>query len=341
MREGLEALSKEAFDVVLTDLNLPDSSGLATLGRVLETGRDVPVVVLSGGDDEAVALEAVARGAQDYLIKGEATPNTIRRALRFAFERHRLLSLLEEKNRQLAQRNQELDEFAQVVSHDLKAPLRGIALHLQMLREELPADLSPPAVATLQAIHERAERLSRMIAAILDYCRAGRRREPEVALDPAPLIGETIELLQPPPGFRIDVACTAGPFAAPRVQLQQVLANLIGNAMKHHDRPQGAVRVSVQPISGAIEFVVEDDGPGIPEDRRGGIFNLFEPRAPRPDSTGAGLAIAKRIVEAHGGTIRVEAAMPRGARFRFTWPLLHVAEPAPAPAPELPARRTK
>ena len=141
-------------------------------------------------------------------------------------------------------------------------------------------------------------------------------------MDVAVLLAETIETLSPPEGFRIEIGLGMPTFEAAQVQLSQVFANLIGNAIKYHNRPDGRVEVSVRDIGDFYAFTVADDGPGIAPEFHEKVFTIFQTLQARDkvESTGVGLSLVKKIVEGQGGTITLESKEGEGAKFCSTWP---------------------
>jgi PAS domain S-box-containing protein len=222
----------------------------------------------------------------------------------------------------LEERNQELDSFVHIVSHDLKAPLRAISNLSQWIEEDLAESLTADNQAKMQLLRTRVHKMNAMIDGLLDYARIGRTDrliEPVVVSE---LLAETIRTLTPPPNFTISLAQPLPTLCTNRIFLAQVFANLIGNAIKHHDREDGAIHIKIAERSDCYEFSIADDGPGIDpvyHERVFGIFQAINPQN-RSDSSGVGLAIVKKIVEAEGGTLRLESQLCQGTTFFFTWP---------------------
>jgi PAS domain S-box-containing protein len=233
---------------------------------------------------------------------------------RKAEELLRLTHALEESNR-------ELDQFAYVTSHDLKAPLRGIASLAQFVEEDLGEKIDGDSREHLALLKGRVHRMGALIDGILEYSRAGRVRARAEPLDAGALVDDVVELLAPPAGV-VRVAEGMPTVTAERVPLQQVFLNLVSNALKHGGADAPRVDVGWRDAGGAWEFSVSDNGPGIaPEyhERIWGIFQTLQPRD-RVEGTGIGLSVVKKIVETRGGTVAVESAPGRGATFRFTLP---------------------
>ncbi|MDY6938480.1 MAG: PAS domain S-box protein [Cyanobacteriota bacterium] len=233
-------------------------------------------------------------------------------------------SILARTMNQLEQRNQELDRFAYVASHDLKAPLRAIANLSTWIEEDIGNDLPEENREQLDLLQGRVHRMERLIDGLLAYSRAGRSAQTVEEVDLNELLKEEIDLLAPMADLSIDIAPDLPIFSTNRVPLARVFSNLIGNAIKHHDRPNGRIEIRCKPRSNSFyEFTVADDGPGIDEAYHSKIFEIFQVLESRDtlESTGIGLAIVKKIVEAEGGEISVYSQLGRGSTFRFTWPM--------------------
>lgn len=229
---------------------------------------------------------------------------------------------LREKSERLEQSNRELDQFAYVTSHDLKAPLRAIANLATWIEEDLGEQLTGDVQENMGLLRGRVRRMEALIQGILDYSRIGREAARPEAVDLSELLPEIIDSLGVPEGFEVNVEGKLPVLRAPRVRLTQVFSNLIGNAIKYHDRPSGRVDMRVTNGGQWYEFSVDDDGPGIPDEYHEKVFGLFQTLEARDtvESTGIGLTLVKKIVEEQGGSIRIAPHEGRGAHFRFTWP---------------------
>ena len=230
-------------------------------------------------------------------------------------ERERLIAAL-------ARSNRELDQFAYVASHDLKAPLRGIANLSQWIEEDL-GDSAPPDVAEKMAlVRGRVQRLEALIDGILQYSRAGRVRSQIELVDIGALLTDVIELLAPPPEVTITIDPSMPVISTERTPLQQVFMNLISNAIKYNRQPGATIHISAQDRHDRYAFSIADNGPGIEpqyHERIFGIFQTLESRD-RVEGTGIGLSVVKKTVELHGGSVTVDSALGEGATFTFEWP---------------------
>ncbi len=218
--------------------------------------------------------------------------------------------------------NSELENFAHVVSHDLKAPLRGIKNLADWILEDLEGKITEESKMHLERLKERATHMHAMIDSILHYSRNISGELEIEFVDTKALIKEVIEELCPPSSFHLHIHPDLPKFNTQRTKLKQVFTNLIDNAFKHHDREDGKIEIGVKDTGDMFEFIVKDDGPGIEPTFQKSIFVIFQTISKKStgDSTGIGLAITKKIVNDNRGTIELESSPGAGALFRFTWP---------------------
>ncbi len=223
---------------------------------------------------------------------------------------------------QLKKRNQELDSFAYVTSHDLKAPLRAIANLSEWIEEDIAEVLTEDTRYNMNLLRSRVHRMEGFINGLLQFSRVGRiKTEPE-RVDVNILLGDIISCLEYPDEFRIEIEGEIPTLMTERIPLQQVFSNLISNSIKHHNRPDGRVKISARDRGSFYEFTITDDGPGIEPKYHEKIFVIFQTLEARDktENTGIGLSIVKKVVETQGGTISLESQLGRGTSFRFTWP---------------------
>jgi PAS domain S-box-containing protein len=222
----------------------------------------------------------------------------------------------------LRKRNQELDQFAYVVSHDLKAPLRAIANLSSWIEEDLSDSMTEDTLHQMNLLRGRVHRMEALIEGLLQYSRVGRIQLASETVKVEKLLAEIIDSLAPPSGFEVKVEPGMPTFVTERLSLQQVFANLISNAIKHNRSDSGHVKISVKELDDFYEFSVADDGPGIAPQYHDKVFVIFQTLEARDkvENTGIGLSLVKKIVEGQGGSISLESAEGEGATFRFTWP---------------------
>jgi signal transduction histidine kinase len=232
----------------------------------------------------------------------------------------------EEKQAQLLKQveaaNQELADFAHVVSHDLKAPLRAVDSLAKWLASDYQDKFDDEGREQLNLLLGRVKRMHDLIDGVLQYSRAGRIREEAVAVNLAELVPALIDLLSPPPHIRVRVETPLPAVVIEPTRISQVLQNLLSNALRYIDKPEGLVRVGCVEDGGFWKFYVSDNGPGIDEKNRERVFQLFQTLKPRDqaDSTGVGLAVVKKAVEMYGGRVWIESKVGEGSTFYFTLP---------------------
>ena len=230
--------------------------------------------------------------------------------------------VLHEKTRDLSRSNRELEQFAYVASHDLKAPLRAIEVLVDWLREDLAGFEKGDVQENLGLLQQRTGRLHRLLDDLLAYSRAGRTPGEIRNTDTRQMVEDIAILLAPPQSMRVEAAASLPTLTTWHAPLEQVLRNLINNAIKHHPTGQGRVHVFAQRGDKELVFVVEDDGAGIPAQYAEKVFQMFQTLKPRDEveGSGMGLAIVKRIVEWQGGRVWFEPGGDgRGTAFKFTW----------------------
>jgi len=234
----------------------------------------------------------------------------------------RLNLILTQTAADLEKRNRELDQFAYVTSHDLKAPLRAIANLSEWIEEDLSGKLTEETQHQMNLLRGRVHRMTALIDGLLQYSRIGRVQSDMEMVDTETLLAEIIDSLAPPPEFTVEVAAGMPTFRTERLPLQQVFSNLLSNALKHHHRREGRVQISSQDQGDDYEFAIADDGPGIDPQFHEKVFGIFQTLEARDktENTGIGLSLVKKLVESKGGSIHLESQPGQGTTFRFTWP---------------------
>ena len=217
---------------------------------------------------------------------------------------------------------EELEQFAYVTSHDLKAPLRGIANLATWLEEDLQEKLTDATREQLKLLRDRVLRMNALIEGLLEFSRIGKAAQSLASLDIGELLAEIIDSLSPPDDVTIDVAANMPTLFTDRLHLSQVFSNLLSNSIKHCKTEQGHIAITVQERGEYYEFTVTDDGPGIAPQYHDKVFMIFQTLTVNDygSNTGIGLALVKKIVQEHGGSITLDSKEGCGATFRFSWP---------------------
>jgi PAS domain S-box-containing protein len=261
----------------------------------------------------------VRRDGKPYLI-GLGIDVTERREAQVAMEK--LNKDLHVAVDELERSNRELSDFAHITAHDLKAPLRGIDMLASWLSEDYGQQLDEQGQENLRLMRERVDRMVDLINGILTYSKIGRSDESVEVLDTRALVEGVVENIAPPDHIEVRIEGAFPHITAQRTRLMQVFQNLIGNAIKYIDKPQGLVRISACTRDDAWEFFVADNGPGIEAKHFDRIFQMFQTLSPsdRCDSTGLGLAMVKKIVQLYGGRVWLESELGQGSAFYFALP---------------------
>ena len=342
LTDGLARVSESQFDVVLLDLSLPDSNGLDTFVTLHGASEELPIVILSGLNDETTAIECVNAGAQDYLIKGEVNRHLLIRSLRYAVargvlekERSQLLARERAARAQAEAANRAKDEFLAMVSHELRTPLSAMLGWSRMLTT---GKLDPDTVSRgIEAIERNARAQTQLIGDLLDISRITTGK---LQLNVRPLrlnsvITNTIDAMRPTAQakqilLQVNLDTNAGTISGDPDRLQQIIWNLLSNAIKFTPAG-GRVEITLERVGTHIQITVADTGQGISAEFLPHVFERF--RQADSSSTrkfgglGLGLSIVRHLVELHGGTVEVHSpGEGQGATFTTWFPLLTESE---------------
>jgi signal transduction histidine kinase len=336
MSEAMIHLGKGGVDVLLLDMGLPDAHGLETVRQARAAAPSVPLIVLTGLDDEALAAEAMKEGAQDYLIKGQIENRALPRALRHAIERHRMQT---ETDLIRTQQLQFKDEFLSHVSHELRSPLTAIYQFVTILQDRLAGELNVEQHDYLGIVLRNVKQLQSMINDLVEVTRmqGGKLKIELQCTSISDAIVYAVNTLQ---GAAIAKGITLSSEIDPRMpsvcgdptRIRQVLIILVDNAIKFTPA-NGTVKVRVRLFGedpNLLVLEVSDSGCGISPDMTERIFErLFQ----TPDPTtagrkglGLGLFICKELVTRQGGQIWVKSAPGQGAVFSVTLPIFSLAK---------------
>jgi light-regulated signal transduction histidine kinase (bacteriophytochrome) len=317
IEEALEACREHAFDCAFVDYRMPGHDGLHGMTSLHERLPDLPIIMATGQGDEMVATEAMKRGASDYIPKMHVHAASLRRIVENALEVAAL-------RRKLAQQQQELENFAAVLVHDLRAPIASIRAFAHYIEEALRSETADKkaAIEHCRRVVAAGARMGTLIDTLYEYTRADAR----VPFEPVELrramevtlfnLTHTIRERQAQVTHG-ELPAVIGNFA----QLVQLLQNLIGNSIKYCEAACPAARVTASTDrDGTWLIAVRDNGIGIPQAHYQDIFEPFKRLHDRAkfEGTGLGLATCKKIVERHGGIIRCESREGDGTTFFFT-----------------------
>ncbi|MGZ9809902.1 ATP-binding protein [Pseudoroseicyclus sp. H15] len=234
----------------------------------------------------------------------------------------RLVSELQRAKADLERSNDELDSFAYIASHDLKAPLRVIDNASRWLAEDLEPHLTDDTRESMEMLRGRVARMERLLDDLLEHSRIGRIDAPAEPVSGRQLFDDILALAPQRPGIEVTATAQFAALTLPRLPVHTILLNLVSNAIKHHDGPPGRVQIDGRDEGDQLVFTVEDDGPGIPPEFHEKVFAIFQTLRPRDavEGSGIGLAIVRKHVEVAGGEIRLTSEPGRGSLFRVTLP---------------------
>lgn len=330
LADGLAQLSEKRPSVVLLDLNLPDSQGAETFRKVLEKSPDVPVVILSGQNDEALAIKALHQGVQDYIVKKDITSGGLARAMRYAMERQALLRSLEmSRKQQLEFKNQ----FLSHVSHELRTPLTCIHQYATILLDGLAGQLKPDQLEHVNTILRSVNQLKAMVRDLLEATRAesGKLRVEPRCVVLSDLIQQAVAMMiETAREKQVKLTATIDTplplVVADPDRVVEIFINLLDNAIKFTPA-SGSVTVQATCTASDPDFVyvtVQDTGCGIAPEARPLIFERLYQDPNSADGNrkglGLGLFITKELVRLHGGRIWVASDAGHGSTFSFTLP---------------------
>lgn len=307
-------------DNSLTDAQMPNAQGEIENRYITAEGETVwTLATLSAIRNQQGDLLYFIAAVQDITKHKETM-------LALKSQKNSLMTtnlMLTHTMRTLEQRNEELDQFAYVTSHDLKAPLRAIANLATWIEEDIGSQLPAENAEQFELLKNRVHRMEGLINGLLEYSRIGRTYQSSEQVDVAALLEDVVDSL-PTAGFTVIIAPDMPEFQAKRSPLYQVFSNLINNAIKHHHRSDGTVEIGVEDLGQVYQFTVKDDGPGIAEAFHEKVFAIFQTLRSRDEleSTGIGLSLVKKAVLAEGGNIEIFSKGEQGAgtTFQFTWP---------------------
>jgi len=327
LKDAITSLGRVHPDIVLLDLSLPDACGLETVAAVQKAAPRIPIVVLSGMENEELAIQAVHRGAQDYILKGSVDGHLLLRSIRYAIERKRLTESLIEQNEQLKALDRMKSEFVSVVTHELRTPVTAIQLALKLLEDGIKTNLGVQQQEDLQMLHRNVQRLTTLINDVLDFSRieSGRLQIELRETDLCALLHEAANSLEAQARARKCTLTVKVPeetllARCDQDKIMQVLVNLLHNAIKHN--AEGVtVTVGAQREGDKIRVWVRDNGKGIAAEEHTKIFDPFYQVCGSASTggkgTGLGLAICKGLIEGHASSLTIKSDTDQGCEFSF------------------------
>lgn len=332
--EGVNALMKKDFDVVLLDLSLPDSRGFETLQRLISAKPDVNVVVMTGYTDKALGLNAVKAGAQDFLTKGGFDAEILTKTLRYAIERKNVLIKLAAatRAREVAEESARMKEqFIASISHEMRTPMNAIYGMSNLLAQ---TKLDSEQRSYIDSVRQSSEILLGVINDILEIStlQNGKMSFESKDFDLHELMFNLVNVMQykkdeKPLEFQLNIdPSVSSILKGDKLRLNQILFNIVGNAVKFTD--EGMVKIDVQLVKNQgdtiiLRFVVQDTGIGMPADKVDTIFESFTRIRTKEriyEGTGLGLAIVKNLVQLQEGRVWAESELGKGSKMFIELP---------------------
>jgi signal transduction histidine kinase len=323
---GSEAL-KIAFEtqlaLIILDVQMPEMDGFEVARLLKENPRtkDIAIIFVTAlSENEKYTLQGYEEGAVDYLHK-PLIPAIVKAKVCVYENLYKQSFELKESNQKLKEINKQLDEFVYIVSHDLKAPLRGLSSISSFLEDELGNDMKPEVAELLGLIKKRTAWMQNLISSILHYSRMSNSCAVKEEVNLKELINSIIEMVDPPESFKFEVADNMPVLHAEKIKIHEVFQNLISNGIKYNNKENGLIRIGFFEYPDHYDFYVQDNGQGIKPEHFERIFGIFQTLSPKEntDSTGIGLTIVKKIVEQQGGKVTLSSEYGEGTKFTFTW----------------------
>ena len=331
--EALKKISECAYDVHLFDYRLGKHNGLDLLRAAIANGCTAPIILMTGQGDRAVDLEAMAAGAADYLNKEQVDTHSLERCIRYAIERAQHLDALrasEERLRvyaaQLEDTNRELDAYGHTIAHDLNTPLSAVIGYSDLLITEFGDKIPQEAIDWIAQIQKYGQKMSDMIYQILWLAKMRNAAEAAVPVEVLPVIESTLQRFHEPlraANIQVSIPAAVPPVMGHAAWIEEVLANLIGNAIKYMgaDNPNPHIWIHGEADGEMVRLAVQDNGLGIPPDQQERLFEMFtRVHYNEAGGFGLGLSIVQRIVSKLNGQVGVTSTPGEGSTFWFTLP---------------------
>ncbi len=319
LESALELAAQNSFQLILLDLTLPDSHGIETFSEIFKRSSRSAIIVLTGQDDEELALRSLRFGAQDYLVKGQVNADSLNKAIQYGIERKRLESRLVGLHR-----HQAIGRLTEGLFHNVVNILNGMRLNIELAA----ANVTEQEASLLQEAHDAADRVISIFDLLAIF--AGTREAQKVDTDLRKVVEEVLTITRPAVGEHLKIETTlpdakAVVFGDP-VMLQQVLINVFTNssdALRQNiaEKRDATITISVT-ANDSDEHILEiqDNGSGISADERDRVFEPFFTTKANDEGIGLGLATVRRILSDHGGRIELVSQPDEDTRFRISLP---------------------
>ncbi len=322
--EALSLVLEHDFALALLDVQMPVMNGFETaeLLRGFEKTKHIPIIFITAiNKEEKFIFKGYQSGAVDYLFK-PLHPDILKSKVNIFLDLYRQQKMLEKQAIDLKNVNKELNDFASIIAHDLKAPLRAIRSLANWLAADYADKFDDEGRENINLLICRVQRMHELINGVLQYSRVGRIKESMEKVDLNTVVTEAFDAVVPPSQITIDIENTLPEIYIEKTRITQVFQNLLSNAVKYMDKPAGKIKIGSTVSDGFLKFYVSDNGPGIEEKNFTKIFQIFQTLNPKDEieSTGIGLTLVKKIVEMYDGYIDVESIVGNGSTFFISLP---------------------
>lgn len=296
---GRKRLSDEEIDLLLLDLGLQKSSGTETFNRIKDETGEIPVIVLTGLQDEEAAVDLLQRGAQDYLNKGSLDSDRLVKSLRYAIER-------QDRERKLKQTTQRLEVLNRILRHDLKNDIQLLTIWIETIAGEVEQahdEYLEKILARIDHMEELTEN-SKQLMELVSGDGDNLTRKPVSLHELFVVELEKARSSFPDAAFSLDSQLKGKTVEANEI-LSSAIRNILNNAVQHSDKPTPAVDIVMREREGSAVVAVADNGPGIPDKQKDNVFGKGQ-KGPESSGTGIGLYLVHRLVTEFDGTVWVE-----------------------------------
>lgn len=310
----LDLLGKKAAELLLS----PDSKKVVKSKNKERINKNSDSYEVTAKSKEGKIKHWLISGAPNYNVNGEVIGSIgvhldITAQKKLEIQKEQLLKKLEKQNEQL-------NEYAQIVSHDLKSPLRSIHSLISWIKEDNDKEFSQETLQYLDMIEVKIEKMDHLIHGILTYSKIDDEKKYKENIDINTIVNDIIQIIHLPSHIELDILKKLPIIKADKFRMQQLFQNIIGNAVNYIDKPLGSIKIDYTKEKGYYIFSIKDNGPGIAEEYQDKIFKIFQSFTTSERSTGIGLSIVKRIVDNYKGNIWLESELTKGTTFFIKLP---------------------